>query len=118
MHSISIFKLYKKIVIHDVDFFTLYTKSVQEDSVKPDESYKDEVTVRNNFDYILSHFENPHELFPRNIMTSKTGGQVKIEYESDVQKSIDKIFTYFKLASFIDCKINAFPYNTEYTLDI
>jgi len=87
-------------------------------TLKPDESYKDEVTIRNNFDYILSHFENPHELFPRNIMTSKTGGRVKIEYESDVQKSKYKIFTYFKLASFIDCKINAFPYNTEYTLDL
>lgn len=49
-------------------------------------------------------------------MTSKTEGQVKIEYESDVQKSKDKIFEYFKQASFIDCKINAFPFNTEHTL--
>ena len=101
-----------------MDFFTLYTKSVKEDSVKSDESYKDEITIRKNIDYILSHFENQHELFPHNIMTSKTGGQIKIEYESDVQKSKDKIFDYFKQASFIDCKINAFPYNTEYTLDL
>ena len=48
-------------------------------------------------------------------MTSKTGGQVKIEYESDVQKSKDQIFNYFKQSSFTDCKINAFPYNTEHT---
>ena len=48
-------------------------------------------------------------------MTSKTEVQVNIEYETDVQKSKDKIFDYFKLADFIDCKINAFPCNTEYT---
>ena len=48
-------------------------------------------------------------------MTSKTRGQVKIEYESDIQKSKDKIFDYFKQANFTDCKINAFPFNTEHT---
>jgi hypothetical protein len=68
-----------------------------------------------NIDFILSHFENQHEMFPRTIMTSKTGGQVKIEYESDIQKSKDKIFNYFRQASFAGCKINAFPSNTEYT---
>src|SRR5919107_4657616 len=71
--------------------------------------------INKNIDSILSHFENQHELFPRNIMTSKTRGQVKIEYESDVQKSKDKIFEYFKESDFIDCKINAFPYNIEHT---
>src|SRR4051794_20389872 len=74
--------------------------------------------IRENIDFILSHFENQHELFPRTIMTSKTGGQVKIEYESDVQKSKNKIFEYFKQADFSDCKINAFPYNTEHDLDL
>jgi hypothetical protein len=48
-------------------------------------------------------------------MTSATRGQRKIEYNSDIQKSKDKIFEYFKQASFTDCKINAFPYNTEHT---
>jgi hypothetical protein len=75
----------------------------------------DEKTIRENIDFILSHFENQHELFPRTIMTSKTRGQRKIEYESNVKKSIDKIFEYFKKSYFIDCKINAFPYNIEHT---
>jgi non-catalytic primase subunit PriX-like protein len=48
-------------------------------------------------------------------MTSNTRGQVKIEYESDMQKSKDRIFDLFKQADFTDCKINAFPYNTEHT---
>ena len=74
--------------------------------------------IQDNIDFILSHFEHQHELFPRMIMTSKTGGQVKIEYESDIQKSKDKIFGYFKQASFIDCKINAFPFNTLHSIDI
>ena len=75
----------------------------------------DEKTIRENIDFILSHFEKQHELFPRTIMTLKTRGQRMIEYESDVQKSKDKIFEYFKKSDFIDCKINAFPYNIEHT---
>jgi hypothetical protein len=48
-------------------------------------------------------------------MTSKTGGQLKIEYESNIQNSKDKVFEYFKDSGFIDCKINAFPFNTEHS---
>ena len=48
-------------------------------------------------------------------MTSKTKGQIKIEYDSDIQNSKDRIFDYFKQADFKDCKINAFPFNTEHT---
>jgi hypothetical protein len=47
----------------------------------------DEETIRENINFIVSHFENQHELFPRTIMTLKTRGQRKIEYESDIQKS-------------------------------
>jgi len=75
----------------------------------------DEKTIRENIDFILSHFENQHELFPRTIMTLKTRCQRKIEYESDIQKSKDKICEYFKKSDFIDCKINAFPFNIEHT---
>ena len=57
----------------------------------------DEETIRENINFILSHFENQHELFPRTIMTFKTRGQRKIEYESDIQKSKEKIFEYFIL---------------------
>jgi len=35
-------------------------------------------------------------------MTLKTRGQRKIEYESDIQKSKDKIFEYFKKSDFRD----------------
>src|SRR3954447_1788336 len=48
-------------------------------------------------------------------MTLKTRNQRKIEYESDIQKSKDKIFEYFKKSDFKDCKINAFPSNVEHT---
>lgn len=71
--------------------------------------------VSDNMDFILSHFEGQHELFDRTIQTFKTKGQVKIEYESDVRVSKRKMLDYFKQAGFVDCKINAFPYNTEHT---
>ncbi len=67
-------------------------------------------------DFIISHFEGQHELFPRTIMTSKSGGKVVIEYESNVELSKDKVFNFFKKANFMDCRINAFPHNTEYTI--
>jgi Primase X len=73
------------------------------------------VSVRNSIDFVLSHFEGQHELFPRTIMTAKTKGQKKIEHETDVQAAKDKVFDYFKQADFKDCKINAFPYNIEHT---
>ena len=100
-----------------VNFLTLYTKSGQKDYVnsEKEDNSNYEITIRNNIDFILSHFENQHELFPRKIMTSKIDGQVKIGYESDVEKSKIKIFDYFKKSNFIDCKINAFPYNIEHT---
>jgi hypothetical protein len=49
-------------------------------------------------------------------MTSKTRGQKKIEYETNPQASKDAIFYYFRNADFVDCKINAFPSNTEHTI--
>ena len=74
-----------------------------------------ERTIFDGIKYILSHFEKQHELFPRTIMTSNTKGQVKVEYESSVQNSINKIFNMFKDANYYDCKINGFPYNTQHT---
>lgn len=68
--------------------------------------------------FILAHFEHQNELFPRTIMTNKTMGQVMINCYSDVQKSIDKIYQCFKEANFVDCRINAFPHRTEYSLDL
>ncbi len=70
-----------------------------------------EKTILEGIKFILSHFENQHELFPRTIMVD-TKGQVKVEYESPVQKSINKIFNLFKESNYYDCKINGFPYNS------
>lgn len=68
----------------------------------------DHSTVKDNTDFILSHFEGQHEMFPRTTETFKTRGQVKIEYESDVMVSKRKVLDYFRQAGFVDCKINAF----------
>ncbi len=73
------------------------------------------VSIRNSIDFILSHFDGQHELFPRTIMTDRFKGQKKIEHETDVQAAKDKMFDYFNQADFTDCKINAFPHNTEHT---
>ncbi len=74
-----------------------------------------ERTIFEGIKFIISHFEKQHELFPRTIMTSKTRGQVKVEYESPLQNSINKIFNMFKESNYYDCKINGFPYNTQHT---
>ena len=50
-------------------------------------------------------------------MTYKTGAQVIIDYNTDIQKSIDLIYTYYKEAMFVDCRINAFPYRTVHSID-
>ena len=73
--------------------------------------------IKHNIEFILSHFQGQHKLFPRTIMTARTKGQKVIEYHTDEQKSKDTIFDYFKLAKFMDCKINAFPYNTAHSID-
>ncbi len=77
-----------------------------------------DLEIERGLDFILSHFEHQHELFPRTIMTSQTVGQIKIEYESNFQNSKDKILKYFKKSSYIDCKINAFSYNTEHSIEL
>ncbi len=72
-------------------------------------------SVKDSIDFILSHFEGQHELFPRTIMTAKTVGQKRIDYASDDQTPKERVFEYFKKADFKDCKINAFPHNNTYT---
>lgn len=72
-------------------------------------------SIKENLNFILSHFEGQHELFPRTIMTLDTRGQKKIDYKTDVQTSKNDIFGYFRQSGFMDCKINAFPYTTEHT---
>jgi hypothetical protein len=67
-----------------------------------------------NIDFILSHFKNQHELFPRTIMTRATSVQKRIEIESNKNVK-EKIFDYFEKSNFVDCRINAYPYNSSYT---
>lgn len=74
-----------------------------------------ESSVRDNIDFVLAHFKGQHELFPRTIMTAKSRGQIKIKYETDIRLSKENILDYFKQANYVDCKINAFPFNTEHT---
>jgi hypothetical protein len=74
-----------------------------------------EKTISDSIRYILSHFDKQHELFPRTIMTSKTGGQIKVDYELDIQSSIHQVINTFKESDYYDCKINGFPYNTQHT---
>ena len=59
--------------------------------------------------FVLSQFEKQHELFPRTIKTFNVKGPIKVEYDSPVQNSINKIFNMFKESNYYDCKINCFP---------
>lgn len=74
--------------------------------------------IKRNIMFILSHFKHQNELFPRTIMTSKIGGQKVIYYKTDIQGSINQIYDYFKEANFVDCRINGFPFITEYSIDL
>ena len=51
-------------------------------------------------------------------MTQKSSGQVMIEYETELQKSVDKALDCFKQSDYADCRINAYPTNTKYSLDV
>ena len=73
-----------------------------------------EKIIYNGIKFILSHFEKQHVLFPRTIKTFDTKDQIKVEYESPVQNSINKIFDIFKESNYYDCKINCFPYNNNF----
>jgi hypothetical protein len=66
---------------------------------------------------MLSHFEGQHELFPRTILTGKNRSWEIISYESDEQKSKDRIYESFRRSGFTDCRINAFPHITHHTID-
>lgn len=51
-------------------------------------------------------------------MTQKSSGQVMIEYETELQKSVNKTLDYFKQSDYVDCRINAYPTDTKYSLDV
>lgn len=58
--------------------------------------------IKENIDFILSHFKGQYELFPRPILTGKNRSWEIIGYESDEQKSKDRIFESFRKSNFRD----------------
>ena len=58
-----------------------------------------------DIDFILSHFEKP--LFPRKMMNLSSNGQFTVT-------SKEEILQRCKEASYIDCRINAYPEYVEY----
>jgi hypothetical protein len=74
--------------------------------------------IKDNIDFVLSHFEGQHELFPRSILTGKQRIWKVIDFYSDEQKSKDRIIESFRESGFIDCRINAFPHITQHRIDV
>ena len=59
-------------------------------------------------DFILSHFEEDPFLFPRKISTYKSNNK------QFLVRSKQEIINSFRDSNFVDCKINAYPYLTDY----
>lgn len=70
--------------------------------------------IRDGLMFMLNHFEGQHELFPRTIMTANTGGQRIIGYKSNLDPR-EQIIDLYRQSNYLDCRINAFPYNTAFT---
>ena len=51
-------------------------------------------------------------------MTHPSSGQIVIDYDSNMNKSIDKIQSHFEKADFKDCRINSFPHSTEHKIGL
>jgi hypothetical protein len=65
----------------------------------------DTIKIQEGLDFILSHFEEP--VWPRAIFT-KTLGKQYVVYGK--QEAIAR----FKQSNLLDCRINAYPYYTEF----
>ena len=64
-----------------------------------------DIEIESGLEFIISHFEEP--LFPRKIMTKR------LEYQKKVYSKSEAL-TYFQQSEFLDCRINAYPFLTEY----
>lgn len=62
--------------------------------------------ISDGLDFILSHFQEP--VFPRTISTYATSNKQFAVYDTN------SILKCFKEANNIDCRINAYPFYTEY----
>ena len=59
--------------------------------------------IKENLQFILSHFNGQEYKFPRAIMTMKSKGQIYSNNE-------EGIFNHFLESGFIGCKINGYPF--------
>jgi hypothetical protein len=67
------------------------------------------VEIENGVDFILSQFsEEPTIIFPRKISTYKSNNK------QFLVRSKQEIINAFIESNFVDCKINAYPYLTDY----
>jgi hypothetical protein len=97
---------------HDYGLFTNNKSKIEN---RPRLTEIEHESIKENMDFILSHFRNQHELFPRTIITNELKAQRRIDHDSDEQIIVQNIFKYFKQSDFVDCRINAFPFNNSYT---
>jgi hypothetical protein len=65
--------------------------------------------IESAIDFIISHFEEP--LYPRKISTYKSQQNRPFQF---LVRSRKEIIDSFIESNFVDCKINAYPYLTEY----
>jgi hypothetical protein len=68
--------------------------------------YSNNNELESAIDFIISHFEEP--LYPRKISTYKSNNK------QFLTRSRQEIINSFINSDFIDCRINAYPYLTEY----
>ncbi|HSF52068.1 MAG TPA: hypothetical protein VLA74_15020 [Nitrososphaeraceae archaeon] len=66
--------------------------------------------IESGLDFILTHFDQQQEqfLFPRKISTYKSNNK------QFLVRSTQAIIDAFRDSNFVDCKINAYPFLTEY----
>jgi len=63
-------------------------------------------TIESGLDHILSYFEEP--LFPRKISTYKSNNK------QFLVRTREEVIDAFTASNFVDCRINAYPYLTDY----
>jgi predicted translin family RNA/ssDNA-binding protein len=64
--------------------------------------------VEKGLDFLLSHFNQERQLFPRKIQTHESKGkQIEVFSKEEAMK-------YFERSDFVDCRINNFPSFTNY----
>ena len=64
-----------------------------------------DIEIESGLEFITSHFEDP--MFPRKIMTKR------LKYQKEVYSNSEAL-TYFQQSELLDCRINAYPFLTEY----